>query len=264
MFSLTNRTVLVTGSGSGIGKATAVMLGELGATVIVVDCNEASSVLTVDILRKANVNAHGLVVDISDPLGVDQMYRDTLSEFGKLDGVIHCAGIGIEKTILETTLEDWNKIIAINLTGTFLVAQGAAKIMAKSRYGRIVLMGSAAGERGGTGRTAYGASKGGVSAITRVMAVELAELGITVNALAPGAIETALVTKMHDLETREAYCARIPVNRYGSPEEVAAIAVFLVSDESSYLNGVILPIDGGFMGGGVIKRRANPSQPASE
>ena len=259
MFSLTSRTVLVTGSGSGIGKATAVMLGELGATVIVVDQNEKSSATTVDILRKTNVRAHGIVVDISDPVGVDQMYRDTLSEFGKLDGVIHCAGIGIEKTILETTLEEWNRIIAVNLTGTFLCAQGAAKIMAKNRYGRIVLMGSAAGERGGTGRTAYGASKGGVSAITRVMAVELAELGITVNALAPGAIETELVSKMHDEETRESYCARIPVNRYGSPEEVAATAVFLVSEESSYINGVVLPIDGGFMGGGVIKRRANPT-----
>ena len=178
MFSLTSRIILVTGSGSGIGKATAVMLGELGATVIVVDQNEQSTATTVDILRKNNVRAHGIVVDISNPVGVEQMYQDILSEFGKLDGVIHCAGIGIEKTILETTLEEWNRIIAVNLTGTFLCAQGAAKIMVKNRYGRIVLMGSAAGERGGTGRTAYGASKGGVSAITRVMAVELAELGI--------------------------------------------------------------------------------------
>ena len=259
MFSVDNRIVLVTGSGSGIGKATAVMLGELGATVIVVDQNKQTSEGTVDLLRTSNVTAHGIVVNISDPLGDDRMYRETSDMFGKIDGVIHCAGIGIEKTILETTLDEWNHIIAVNLTGTFLCAQGAAKVMAKRGYGRIVLMGSAAGERGGTGRTAYGASKGGVSAITRVMAVELAELGITVNALAPGAIETELVSKMHDAETRESYCARIPVNRYGSPEEVAATAVFLVCEESSYLNGVVLPIDGGFMGGGVIKRRANPT-----
>ena len=97
-----------------------------------------------------------------------------------------------------------------------------------------------------------------MSAITRVMAVELAELGITVNALAPGAIETELVSRMHDAETREAYCSRIPTNRYGSPTEVAATAVFLVSEEAGYINGVIMPIDGGFMAGGVIKRRANP------
>ena len=90
------------------------------------------------------------------------------------------------------------------------------------------------------------------------MAVELAELGITVNALAPGAIETELVSRMHDAETREAYCSRIPVNRYGTPEEVAATAVFLVSEEAGYINGVVMPVDGGFMGGGVIKRNANP------
>ena len=259
MFSLNNRTILVTGSGSGIGKATAIMLGELGATVVVVDQNKRSCEATVNQLRTSNVEAYGIVVDISDSTGVDQMYQEIVNKFGKLDGVIHCAGIGIEKTILETTLEDWDRIIAVNLTGTFLCAQGAARIMVDQQYGRIVLMGSAAGERGGTGRTAYGASKGGVSAITRVMAVELAELGITVNALAPGAIETELVSTMHDAETRESYCARIPVNRYGSPEEVAATAVFLVCEESSYLNGVVLPIDGGFMSGGVIKRRANPS-----
>ena len=159
---------------------------------------------------------------------------------------------------MDTTLEEWDRIIAVNLTGTFLCARGAAKIMARQRYGRIVLMGSVAGERGGTGRTAYGASKGGVSAITRVMAVELAELGVTVNALAPGAIETELVSKMHDAATREAHSTRIPVNRYGTPEEVAATAVFLVSEEAGYISGVVMPIDGGFMGGGVIKRQANP------
>ena len=122
------------------------------------------------------------------------------------------------KAILETTLEDWETLIRVNLTGTFLCAQAAAKIMVKQRYGRILLMGSAAGERGGTGRTASGQSKGGVSAMTRVFSVELAELGITVNALAPGAIETELVAKMHGVKTRTSYCSRIPANRYRSPD----------------------------------------------
>ena len=133
MFSLNNRTILVTGSGSGIGKATAIMLGELGATVIVVDQNKRSSEATVNQLRTSKVEAYGIVVDISDSTGVDQMYQEVVNKFGKLDGVIHCAGIGIEKTILETTLEDWDRIIAVNLTGTFLCAQGAATIMVGQR-----------------------------------------------------------------------------------------------------------------------------------
>jgi len=258
MLSFTNKNILVTGAGSGIGKATALMLGQQNANVIVVDQNPETAQLTVEELNESGVKANVVVADISNSEAVDQMYANTIENFERLDGIVHCAGIGIERTIMETTREDWERIIAVNLTGTFLCAKGAAKIMARQRYGRIVLMGSAAGERGGTGRTAYGASKGGVSAIARVMAVELAELGITVNALAPGAVETELVSRMHDTETRESYCARIPINRYGTPEEVAATAVFLVSEEASYINGVVMPIDGGFMGSGVIKRKANP------
>ena len=258
MLSFLDRNILVTGGGSGIGKATALLLGMQKASVVIVDQNRETAHRTVDELKQLGCRASAVIADISNPDAVEQMYADTMENYETLDGIVHCAGIGVERTILETTREEWDRIIAVNLSGTFFCAQGAAKIMAKQRYGRIVLMGSAAGERGGTGRTAYGASKGGVSAITRVMAVELAELGITVNALAPGAIETELVSRMHDAETREAYCSRIPTNRYGSPTEVAATAVFLVSEEAGYINGVIMPIDGGFMAGGVIKRRANP------
>ena len=258
MFSFAKKNILVTGAGSGIGRATSLLLGEQNATVIVVDQNRETAEKTVDDLRKYDTHAIAIVADISNAEEVDAMYETTTRTFATLDGIVHCAGIGIERTIMNTSSDEWDRIIAVNLTGTFLCAQGAAKIMIGQRYGRIVLMGSAAGERGGTGRTAYGASKGGVSAITRVMAVELAELGITVNALAPGAIETELVSRMHDQETRESYLSRIPANRYGTPEEVAATAAFLVSEEAGYINGVVMPIDGGFMGGGVIKRRSNP------
>ena len=258
MFSFIEKNILVTGAGSGIGKATALLLGQSNAGVIVVDQNQESVQRTVEELKQSDARAMAIVADISDADAVNKMYKDTMANFSTLHGIIHCAGIGIEKTIMETTSADWDRIIAVNLTGTFLCAQGAAKIMARQRYGRIVLMGSAAGERGGTGRTAYGASKGGVSAITRVMAIELAELGITVNALAPGAIETELVSRMHDEETRTSYCSRIPTNRYGTPEEVATTAIFLVSEEAGYINGVVMPIDGGFMAGGVIKRMSNP------
>ena len=179
MFSFTGRNILVTGAGSGIGKATALAVGQQGGNLIVVDRNQETADRTVEQLEQIGSKAKAIWADISDLEAVDRMYAETLENFETLDGIVHCAGIGIERTIMETTIEEWNRIISVNLTGTFLCAQGAAKIMARQRYGRIVLMGSVAGERGGTGRTAYGASKGGVSAITRVLAVELAELGVT-------------------------------------------------------------------------------------
>ena len=174
--------------------------------------------------------------------------------FGSLEILMHFAGIGIERHALETTREEWDRVIAVNLTGTFLVMQAAGRIMVEAGYGRIVSMSSAAGIRGGTGRTAYGASKGGVAAMTRVMALEWAKSGVTVNTLAPGAIDTALVKAMHDAETRRAYLEGIPIERYGEPNEVAAAAVYLALPESRYITGVTLPVDGGFASSGVIKR----------
>lgn len=264
MLDFKDQYFLVTGGASGIGRAIAWKIAESGAAVAVVDQNGDAARKTADEISAAGHIAEPICADVADPGAVHEMFKAVQAFRGPIDGLAHCAGIGIEKTILETTLEDWNKIIGINLTGTFLCAKAAAEMMIPQGYGRILLMGSAAGERGGTGRSAYGASKGGVHALTRVLAVELAELGITVNAMAPGAIETELVKKMHDAETRESYCARIAANRYGTPEEVAGVAAFLLSRDAAYVSGVVMPIDGGFMGAGVIKRQMNPSGFASD
>ena len=145
------------------------------------------------------------------------MIKEIINKYNRIDILIHSAGIGVEKLFLETTTNEWNKIINIDLSGTFFCAQACAKEMVKQQYGRIVSLASTAGIRGGTGRAAYGAAKGGVIALTKVMAVELAQYNITVNALAPGAIETELVAKMHSAETRKVYKAGIPMNRYGTP-----------------------------------------------
>lgn len=264
MLNFQGACILVTGAASGIGRSIARKVAAAGAAVVVADKNDEGARETTAALREAGYAAEPFCVDVANQTEVDAMFRAAAEFHGRIDGLAHCAGIGVEKTIVDTTLEDWNRIVGINLTGTFLCAKAAAKIMMRQRHGRILLMGSAAGERGGTGRSAYAASKGGVHALTRVLAVELAELGITVNAMAPGAIETELVREMHNHETRESYCARIAANRYGTPEEVAGVAAFLLSREASYVSGTVMPIDGAFMSSGVIKRNMNPSAPEAD
>ncbi|MDB9952240.1 SDR family oxidoreductase [Porticoccaceae bacterium] len=178
---------------------------------------------------------------------------DTAEEtFGAIDILFHSAGVGVEKSFLETTREEWQRIIDIDLTGTFLCCQAIAKRMVPNAYGRIITVASTAAVRGGVGRAAYGAAKGGVLTLTKVMAVELAEFGITVNTLAPGAIDTELVAKMHSEHTRKIYTHAIPQKRYGTPEEVADAAVFLAGEKASYINGHCLAVDGGFLAAGLM------------
>ena len=254
MFSLEGHTAIVTGGASGIGLATGRALAACGANVVVADIDEEAGARAAEGLRADGADARFVRADVADANDVDAMVEATISRFGSLEILMHFAGIGMERHALDTTREEWDRILAVNLTGTFLVMQAAGAVMVEARYGRIVSMASVAGERGGTGRTAYGASKGGVAAMTRVMALEWARHGVTVNTLAPGAIDTALVKRMHDAETRRAYLQAIPMGRYGVPEEVASAAVCLALPASSYITGITLPVDGGFASSGVIKR----------
>lgn len=253
MFTLEGHTAIITGGASGIGKATVEMLSKLGANTVIADLNaEAGNKLAQD-LNNAGSKSVFVSTDVSDSNDVDALVKQTVDTSGSLEILMHFAGIGLEQHALETTRENWDRIIGINLTGSFLMMQAAGREMVKKGYGRVVAMSSMAGLRGGTGRTAYGASKGGVAAMMRVMSTEWAKKGVTVNALSPGAIETALVKKMHDDETRRAYLSGIPMDRYGTPEEVAAAAVYLALPQSGYITGVNLEVDGGFGAAGVIK-----------
>lgn len=254
MFSLEGHTAIVTGGASGIGLATVRMLAGLKANIVIADLNDEAGQDVVSALTAERCDAIFFGADISNADDVDALIAATLDRFESLEILMHFAGIGMEQSALETTRENWDRITAVNLTGSFLMLQAAGRVMAEKGYGRIVAMSSMAGIRGGTGRAAYAASKGGVAAMMRVMSVEWARSGVTVNALAPGAIETALVRKMHDEETRRAYLAGIPMDRYGTPEEVAAAAVYLALPQSAYITGVTLPVDGGFDAAGVIKR----------
>ena len=252
--SLDGHTAIVTGGASGIGLATVHLLARIGANVVVADIDEEAGSRVADDLQAGDARALFIRTDVADADDVNALIEAATGRFGSLEILMHFAGIGMERHALETTLDEWNRIIAVNLTGTFLVMRAAGAVMVEAGYGRIVSMASVAGERGGTGRTAYGASKGGVAAMTRVMAMEWAKSGVTVNTLAPGAIDTALVKKMHDAETRRAYLQSIPMGRYGDPGEVAAAAVYLALPQSSYITGITMPVDGAFMSTGVIKR----------
>ena len=254
MFSLKGHTAIVTGGASGIGLATVNSLADLGANIVVADLNVEAGTQLISKLHDRGVRALFKCADVSEADHVDTLTAATLTEFGSLEILMHFAGIGLEQHAFDTTRENWDRIIGVNLTGSYLMMQAAGRVMVSKGYGRIVAMSSMAGFRGGTGRAAYSASKGGVSAMMRVMAMEWAKSGVTVNALTPGGIETALVKKMHDEETRRAYLAGIPMDRYGTPEEVAAAAIYLVLPQSSYITGVNLPVDGGFDASGVIKR----------
>ena len=164
--------------------------------------------------------------------------------------MVNNAGVGFHRLFVDTTLEDWNRVIGINLTGSFLTAQAATKQMIKNHSGKIINIGSISGQRGGTGRAAYGASKAGLMQLTRVMSVELAPLGIAVNAIAPGPIQTPLTN--HGPEQKKAYLDRIPARTYGDTDAITAAAIFLASKEAEFIHGTTLNVDGGFNAAGLI------------
>jgi len=247
---LRDKIAIVTGGARGIGQAIAERFVAEGAVVVAADIAVAAeSFGKVDrsrpILRPLNV---------ADPASVASLVNNTLMEFGRINILVNSAGISMIVPFLEYSLEDFDRIIAINLRGTFLIGQAVARHMADKGGGCIINIASVSGELGNAGRAAYGASKGGVITLSKVMAVDLASFGINVNVISPGAIETPMVAQHHTLKQRLTWNSLTPLNRYGTPAEIAGAAVFLASDDATYITGHVLDVDGGFMVAGILSR----------
>jgi NAD(P)-dependent dehydrogenase (short-subunit alcohol dehydrogenase family) len=249
---LEGKFALVTGAARGIGFAIARALAREGAGVAIADVNAEGAEAAAAALAKDGARAIGIPVDVADPASVAALVAKIVESFGRIDVLVNNAGIGSNTHFLEIGLDEWQRVLGVNLTGAFLVAQAVAREMVKTGGGKIVNIASVSGQRGGSGRAAYGSAKAGLIMLTKVMAVELAPYGINVNAIAPGAVETEMAKFAHDEATRAAYGYLIPMQRYGTPEEIADAAVFLASDESRYVHGHTLNVDGGFAEAGLI------------
>lgn len=249
LFDLSGRVVVVTGAGSGIGKAIAVGVAENGAHVACFDLNGASAEATAVAIARQGGSAIALAVDVRNAEQIEAAVVHTRNHFGKIDGLVNAAGITVRTPAVDFSPDDWRRVIDVNLVGTFLCAQSVGRRLVAARQGSIVNVASIAALAAmGRGNTPYTASKGGVAALTRELAIEWAPFGVRVNALAPCHIRTPLIEPiLRDPELLARLTANIPLGRLGEPAELVGPTVFLLSDAASLVTGHVLAADGGFL-----------------
>jgi len=250
---LKDKTVIITGARRGMGKSRALVLAKAGAKVVVSDISEEDCQKVVKEIEKSRGEALAVKCDVTKKEEVDNLVKKTIERFGKVDILVNNAGIAQFVPFLEMTEEDWDRTLDINLKGQFLCAQAVAKEMVKQKRGKIINIASVASGQAGIGFPTlahYSASKGGIIALTETLAVELAPYNITVNAIAPGMIETPMIAPIKESpEQEKEVLKRIPLGRPGAPEEVSNLVLFLASDASSYMTGSTVVIDGGWLAG---------------
>jgi len=253
MADLKGKVAIITGARRGMGRTHALTLAKAGAKVVVSDISLEECQKVVEEIGKAGGGAIAVKCDVTKKNEVDEMVKKTVEKFGKVDILVNNAGICQFKPFLELTEEEWDRTLNINLKGYFLCVQAAAKEMEKQKSGAIVNIASVAMGQQGVGFpniAHYCASKGGIVGLTEALAVELAPYNIRVNAISPGMIETPMIdTVKKDPKMMEAMLAKVPMHRVGKPEEVSNLVLFLASDQSSYMTGSTVVIDGGWLAG---------------
>lgn len=241
---LAGQTALVTGGGQGIGKAISLALAKDGADVIIFELNlERAEEVSKEIIPLGR-KCQAIKVNVADPSNVEDGFRKALETFGRIDVLVNNAGITKDALIIRMKDEDWDQVLDINLKGAFLCSRAAVKPMSKQRYGRIISISSVVAFIGNPGQVNYVASKAGIVGLTKTVAREYASRGITVNAVAPGFIQTAMTDALPD-QVKEAMLKEIPLGRFGSPDDVANAIRFLASKDASYITGQVIHVNGG-------------------
>src|SRR5271156_647708 len=243
---LKGRVSLVTGAASGIARATAQRFAREGASVVAADSNAESGLETVKLIQSDGGSASFIQVDVSQAEPVNRMVETILSQHGQIDVLFNGAAILFYGTVLDTAEEAWNRMLAINLTGTFLCCRAVLPRMIERGRGSIINVASTTGAHDACARAvAYVTSKGGVNMLSRAMAIDHAKQGIRVNVICPGPIDTPMLRNAMTPEQLEAFAMTYPMGRLGLPEEIAAAALFLASDDASFVTGSVLYVDGG-------------------
>ncbi len=243
---LKGQTAVVTGGARGIGKEIALSLARDGANIVIADLMTEQSEETAEEIKKLNCKALIQKVDVSKTADVEGMVKKTIDEFKALDILINNAGVTRDTLIVRMKEEDWDFVLRVNLTGTFNCTKAAAKYMMKQRKGKIVNIASIVGAMGNAGQANYSASKAGIIGLTKTSARELASRNITVNAVAPGFIDTEMTRSLNE-NIKQQLKEQIPMGKLGMPEDIANCIKFLVSDDASYITGQVVHVNGGML-----------------